>query len=44
MSEKKQLLAKTCKCYNAGKFLWKNDLSSVYFDMKQTMRIFLPKN
>ena len=44
MSEKKkQLLAKTCNCCKASKFLWKNDLSRVYFDMKQTVRVFLSK-
>ena len=40
MREKKSLLTKTCKCYKASKFLWKNDLSRVYFDMKQTLSVF----
>ena len=34
---------KLCKCYKASKFLWKNDLSRVYFYMKQTSRGFLSK-
>ena len=44
MGKKKKLLTKTCKCYEASKFLWKNDLASrVYFCMKQTLRVFLSK-
>ena len=42
-SEKKVTLTKTCKCYKAGKLLWKNDLFRVYFNMKQTLRFFLSK-
>ena len=41
--EKKKLLTKTCKCYKPSKFLWKNDLSRVYFDIKQTLRAFISK-
>ena len=43
MGEKKYLLTKTCKCYKAITFLWKNDLARVYFNMKQTLRVFLSK-
>ena len=43
MGEKKYLFTKTCKCYKAITFLWKNDLARVYFNMKQTLRVFLSK-
>ena len=43
MGGKKNLLTKTCKCYKASKFLSENDLSRVYFDMKQTLRVFVSK-
>ena len=43
IGEKEQLLTKTYKYYKASKFLLKNDLSSVYFDIKETLRVFILK-
>ena len=44
MGRKKIFFNKNMWIVQAGKFLLKNDLSRVYFDMKQTMRIFLSRN